>query len=107
MTIAEMRRWAFCRKMRSLRFSAIISTALRAQYGVTDLGVFGSVAHDEAHPDSDVDIVVRMREPKLFFMVHIKDTLDEVFQRPVDIIQYRETMNPFLKKRIDRDAVYV
>ena len=43
------------------------------QYGVTDLGVFGSVARDEAHPDSDVDIVVRMREPKLFFMVHIKD----------------------------------
>ena len=77
------------------------------QYGVTDLGVFGSVARDEAHPDSDVDIVVRMREPKLFFMVHIKDALEEVFQRPVDIIQYRETMNPFLKKRIDRDAVYV
>ena len=32
------------------------------QYGVTDLGVFGSVARDEAHPDSDVDIVVHMRE---------------------------------------------
>ena len=77
------------------------------QYGVTDLGVFGSVARDEAHPDSDMDIVIRMREPKLFFMVHIKDALEEVFQRPVDIIQYRETMNPFLKKRIDRDAVYV
>ena len=77
------------------------------QYGVTDLGVFGSVARDEAHPDSDVDVVVRMREPKLFFMVHIKDALEEAFQRPVDIIQYRETMNPFLKKRIDRDAVYV
>ena len=77
------------------------------QYGVTDLGVFGSVARDEAHPDSDVDIVVRMREPKLFFMVHIKDALEDAFQRPVDIIQYRETMNPFLKKRIDRDAVYV
>ena len=77
------------------------------QYGVTDLGVFGSVARDEAHPDSDVDIVVHMREPKLFFMVHIKDVLEEVFQRPVDIVQYRETMNPFLKKRIDRDAVYV
>jgi len=77
------------------------------QYGVTDLGVFGSVARDEAQPDSDVDVVVRMREPKLFFMVHIKDTLEEVFERPVDIVQYRETMNPFLKKRIDRDAVYV
>jgi len=77
------------------------------QYGVTNLGVFGSVARNEAQPDSDVDIVVRLREPKLFFLVHIKETLEEVFQRPVDIIQYREKMNPFLKKRIDRDAVYV
>jgi hypothetical protein len=77
------------------------------KYGVTALGVFGSVARDEAIPDSDVDIVVRMREPKLFFMVHIKETLEDAFQRPVDIIHYREKMNPFLKKRIDRDAVYV
>ena len=30
-----------------------------------------------------------------------------VFQRHVDIIQYREKMNPFLKKRIDQEAVYV
>jgi hypothetical protein len=78
-----------------------------AQYGVTDLGLFGSVARGEAEPDSDLDIVIRMKEPRLFYMVHIKDTLEEVFQRPVDIIHYRDTMNPFLKKRIDRDAVYV
>lgn len=77
------------------------------QYGVTDLGLFGSVARGEAAPDSDLDIVIRMKEPRLFYMVHIKETLEEVFQRPVDIIQYREKMNPFLKKRIDRDAVYV
>lgn len=77
------------------------------QYGVTNLGVFGSVARNEAQPGSDLDIVVSMREPKLLYMVHIKETLEEVFQCPVDIIHYRETMNPFLKKRIDRDAVYV
>ena len=77
------------------------------QYGVTALGVFGSVARDEAKPDSDLDIVIRMKEPRLFYMVHIKETLEEAFQRPVDVIHYREKMNPFLKKRIDRDAVYV
>lgn len=33
--------------------------------------------------------------------------LEEVFLCPVDIIHYRETMNPFLKKRVNRDAVYV
>jgi len=77
------------------------------EYGVTDLGVFGSVARDEAKPDSDLDIVIRMKQPRLFYMVHIKETLEEAFDRPVDIVHYREKMNPFLKKRIDRDAVYV
>jgi predicted nucleotidyltransferase len=76
-------------------------------YGVTALGVFGSAARGEARPDSDVDVVVSMREPNLFYMVHIKDILEKAFSTHVDIIHYREKMNPFLKKRIDRDAVYV
>ena len=30
---------------------------LRASYGVQDLAIFGSVAKDEAGPESDVDIL--------------------------------------------------
>ena len=26
---------------------------------------------------------------------------------PVDIVRFRETMNPFLKKRIEKEAIYV
>ena len=77
------------------------------RYGVTELGIFGSIARGETTPESDVDVVVQMREPNLFFMVHIKDALEEAFHQHVDIIQYREKMNPFLKQRIDRDAMYV
>lgn len=40
-------------------------------YGVTKLGVFGSVARDEAREESDVDVMVTMRQPNLFMMVHI------------------------------------
>ena len=71
------------------------------------LGVFGSVARDEAGTDSDVDIVVAMSKPSLFSMVHIKSTLEAKLQRRVDIVQYWENMNPFLKSRIDREAHYV
>lgn len=76
-------------------------------YGVTKLGVFGSVARDEATEESDVDVVVRLREPKLFSIVRIKEDLEAELGRHVDIIHYREQMNFFLKMRIDRDAVYV
>ena len=84
-----------------------LKPALERQYGVTKIGVFGSFARNEIHRDSDVDVVVEMREPDLFYMVHIKETLEDSFKRSVDVIRYRATMNKRLKARIDREAVYV
>ncbi len=76
------------------------------QYGILDIGVFGSVARDDAAEDSDVDVVLRISKPDLFMLAGIKDDLEERFQRPVDIVAYRESMNRFLKKRIDGEVVY-
>jgi len=75
-------------------------------YGVTKIGIFGSAARNEIRSNSDIDVVVEMLEPDLFHMVHIKETLEKDFHRPVDIIRYRKTMNPYLKARIDREACY-
>jgi len=75
-------------------------------YGVTRIGIFGSLARDEADESSDVDVVVEMREPDLFFLVHIKDLLAREFDRPIDIVSLREGMNRHLKERISREAIY-
>ena len=82
-------------------------TEFEQLYGVTKIGIFGSVARGESRDNSDIDVVLEMREPDLFHMVHIKDTLEKDFQRPVDVIRYRKTMNHYLKARIDREACYV
>jgi predicted nucleotidyltransferase len=84
-----------------------IKPDLEKQYGVTKIGIFGSFARNEIREDSDVDVVVEMNEPDLFYMVHIKDALEERFQMSVDVIRYRAIMNKYLKARIDREAVYV
>jgi uncharacterized protein len=80
---------------------------LEKLYGVTKIGIFGSIARNEIHEDSDVDVVVEMNEPDLFYMVHIKEALEQRFRMPVDVIRYRAMMNKYLKARIDREAVYV
>ena len=77
------------------------------KYGITGLGVFGSVARGDSGVGSDVDVVVMMKKPDLYFMVHMKEELEDEYQASVDIIHYREKMNPFLKQRIDKEAVYV
>jgi predicted nucleotidyltransferase len=79
---------------------------LAAKYGVTQLGVFGSIARDEATEHSDVDIVVHM-PPDLFLMVHMKDELEQLLHGSVDLIRYQRHLNTLLKRRIDNEAVYV
>jgi len=76
-------------------------------YGVTVFGLFGSAARDDTTESSDVDVVLRMREPDLFSLVYIKETLQQAFGRGVDVVHYRERMHAYLKQRIDQEAVYV
>jgi len=80
---------------------------LAERYGVTRLGIFGSVARNEANDASDVDVVVETQVPDLLMMVNLKEDLEQILQRKVDLVRYRVRMNPFLKKRIDNEARYV
>ena len=79
----------------------------RDRYEIIRLGVFGSAARDDMNEQSDIDVVVELGKPDLFYLVGIKQDLEETFRRSVDIVRYRDTMNSFLKKRIDKEAVYV
>ncbi|MES9884571.1 MAG: nucleotidyltransferase domain-containing protein [Sedimenticola sp.] len=71
------------------------------KYHITRLGLFGSVARDEATEASDVDIVVEM-PPDLFLRVHLKEDLEAALHSPVDVIRYRKQMNNFLKPLMPR-----
>lgn len=77
------------------------------KYGLLRVGVFGSVARDQMTDSSDVDVVVDLAQPNLLTLAAIMVRLEELLGRPVDIVHYRGTTNPYLKRRIDREAVYV
>ncbi|WP_457551301.1 nucleotidyltransferase family protein [Desulfobacula sp.] len=77
------------------------------QYSILKIGIFGSAARDEMNEKSDIDIVVELGKTDLFHLIGIKQDLEEQLHRKVDIIRYRNGMNAFLKKRIDKEAVYV
>ena len=79
----------------------------KKEYGIIFLGIFGSVAKDLATDKSDVDIVVKLTEQDLFNIIGIKQDLEKYLHTTVDVISYREKMNAFLKKRIDKEVIYV
>lgn len=78
-----------------------------ARYGILALGVFGSVARDEANESSDVDVVLKTETSDPYNIVHIKEDLEQRLRLHVDIVRLREKMNSFLENRIKTEAVYV
>ena len=77
------------------------------RYEIIRIGVFGSAARGSMNEQSDIDVVVEIGKPDLFYLIGIKQDLKEKFHIPVDIVRYRDKMNAFLKKRIDKEAIYV
>ena len=91
----------------AIRLLSGCKPSIQEKYGITAIGLFGSIARNQATEASDVDVVVQLVNPDLFTLVHIKDELEAAFHRHVDILQYREKMNPYLKRHIEQEAVYV
>ena len=79
----------------------------QGKFGIVRLGVFGSIARDRATEASDVDVVVELEKADLLALIGVKQELEELLRVPTDVVRYREKMNPYLKERIEQEAIYV
>jgi len=80
---------------------------LREKYGVESLSLFGSVARDEAHPNSDVDLLVEFNRPVgLFGLIALQQHLEELLGCSVDLGTPR-SLRPGLRERVLQEAVHV
>lgn len=77
------------------------------EYSLRSIGFFGSFARNTYSPESDVDIVFDTDAPNLFMTAMMKQDLEALLGRPVDLLQARGLTNRQLKERIEREAVYV
>ena len=77
------------------------------KYGITKLGIFGSVARNEHSEQSDIDIVVEVKKPSLRLMYELKEALKQLFNCEVDLVRFRDSLRPLFKSNIQRDVIYV
>jgi predicted nucleotidyltransferase len=77
------------------------------KYQISKLSLFGSVARDENHERSDIDIAIDTKLSDYFLLYDFKESLEKAFGTKVDVVRIREKMNPSLKKRILKDGIYV
>jgi predicted nucleotidyltransferase len=75
------------------------------KHHVKTLWAFGSVLTDKFSPDSDVDLIVDFDDwmsgniTATFF--DLKDSLEQLFDRPVDLMGYQPIRNPVLRRSVE------
>ena len=83
---------------------ALVVPVLR-KHGVKKAGLFGSLVRGEAHKRSYVDILVRIdSDISLLDFVGIKQELEEVLERRVDLLEYG-AIKPGLRRKIRQEEI--
>jgi predicted nucleotidyltransferase len=74
---------------------------IAAQYGVSDIRVFGSVARGDADETSDVDLMIHMAKGKsLFDLIEFKQGVEEVIRKKVDVVEIEAVKNPIRRRHM-------
>ena len=79
---------------------------IRARFGVSRLGVFGSRVRGEETADSDLDVLVEFSAPTFRNYMGLKRFLEELSGLPVDLVS-AAAMKPSLKPYIFGEVRYV
>jgi uncharacterized protein len=79
--------------------------AICERYGIAELLVFGSVARGRSRPDSDVDLLYRLRPgARLGWEIEeLSEELADLFRRPVDLVSVR-ALHPRLRPAVTSEA---
>ncbi|NLV28106.1 MAG: nucleotidyltransferase family protein [Methanomicrobiales archaeon] len=81
---------------------------MRRNYGVTRLGIFGSVSRGEDTSDSDIDILVDLSPERGIYRRYISlaDELEEMFGRSVDLVTVKG-LSPHIRPYVEREVIWV
>jgi predicted nucleotidyltransferase len=79
---------------------------LRREFGVINIGLFGSYVRGKQKFDSDIDLLVELREPRFDFISGLQIYLEGRLGKPVDLVRKRKGMSERFLKRIEDDIYY-
>jgi uncharacterized protein len=81
------------------------------QNRVRSLYVFGSVLTDKFNDKSDIDLLVDIdsNDPLVYadYYFNLKFALQELFKRPIDLLESKAMKNPYIIKNIDNSKFLI
>ena len=79
---------------------------LRNDFGVINIGLFGSFAKGTQRVDSDIDFLVEFEEPRFDWIAGLQIYLEKRFNRKIEIVRKRVSLNGRFFKRIGDEVIY-
>lgn len=77
------------------------------QYGLKEIGIFGSYARGEQTDGSDLDILIEFEKPIGFVkFLRLENRLSELLGIKVEIVT-KKALKPFIGRRILQEVIYV
>ncbi len=79
---------------------------LQKHFGLLSIGIFGSYARGEQRPESDIDFLVELSEPRFDNLAGLQIYLERRLGLPVEIIRNRKNISKRFLTRIEKDIHY-
>ena len=77
------------------------------RWGVGSLALFGSVLRDDFGEGSDIDVLVSFQsgsQVDLFDLIEMKQELQQIFGRAVDLVEREALVNPYRREGILKNS---
>jgi len=79
---------------------------LRNEFGVINIGLFGSYAKGTQRADSDIDLLVELEEPRFEWLAGLQIYLEKRFGRKIELVRKSNNVNRRFIDRIEDEVIY-
>ena len=96
------------KKSSILKKLSVAAPAIRTQFGVTKIGIFGSFARGEQTLKSDVDVLVDFAQgcATLHNFIGLADYLEALFKRKVDLLTVGG-IDKYLRPCVEAEVIWI
>ncbi|MBW2608295.1 MAG: nucleotidyltransferase domain-containing protein [Deltaproteobacteria bacterium] len=79
---------------------------LTKEFGVVNIGLFGSFATGRSDMNSDIDLIVELTEPRFDYLAGLQVYLEKKFSRKIEIVRKGNMINTRFFQKVEKDAIY-
>ena len=79
---------------------------LRNEFGVITIGLFGSYAKGNQQVDSDIDLLVELKEPRFEWIAGLQIYLEKRFDKKIELVRKSDNVNRRFTQRIENEVLY-